>query len=1538
MISSRPSIESTTLNDDLKSRVSLDRSVDRSIDRSLDRSNKSIDRSLELESDSNSNSIYHLTLASDLSRLKHNRQKNYVTLNGGLTTINNLSLPTINDIPPIHLSKLKKVKNESLVNSLVSPSVDDFKIFESSYSRLTKDVLEKLDRDYIGGKVVGSGDGVGSVDGDGDVGSVDSHSGVDSPNSVDSNVGGDFWPNMVTGGDSGKFTNSGAGASGSSGISVKGGGYDNLGVSGDSGVSDVSGAAESHSGDGVSSISKPGVENNSINKSEGFETIESAISTNLIPLDSKVENLTSGMRKDSTTSNRTTSIPNRFTSVRKTLVNKLDNEILQSIPKVFTTPNFRLDDPHIFNQVIENLSILDNNKSDFTETLGNNTSLNEKFSNYLDLVEISLIKEISKSSDSFFTTIGDISNIKEESDQVLKKYNQTLEKLNDLKKNQSIQGLNILSKMKTKKNVITLESSLLQLSYITKLFKLANMSFINEKFDKCMNEIVILESLIYGLDISDYNFPICLKTPLQNLSNLPALINIRNDIQNLKNNCAKGFINEFVSLLIEDLRNHYESVPVQDTFNRLFISSDPRKKYPLDSKYKSYQTIESNMKEKLADLIQNLVQSDHILEAYSTYKDRLVIEIKGIIQKNIPVATSGFSNDYSLADNSQVSSRSSPNPESASGFSGTQSLQTNIRSLTPREFELMLQQTYANLSECLRRLTSHQKLLLDFALTYIPADASFDVMSLDITNAINKSIELTQSRLTKVINVRSELIADLPVPFYLKLYSISSAYLQECEFINPGYVSTEAGSKLSDWFQHHIKYFVHRVHLKALKSMVNTVEKEIWREITDSKILNIHQVTVDEIILFSENIGSNISNFINDLWFRALDYYEGEGKEITEVNIPENSSKSNIVVKGELFLVPNLVLHSLPHLKDYLIIFKMFPNHSHTIENNILNYFKFMNSKISQSVLNAGATRTAGLKHITTKNIALCIQTIEYTILLLPYLQMICASKPAPRSQEFNQNRDELTFPQIISNFKDHENELFAKLVAIMFDRTVNHSAAAMKIDWSQSLPRQQQCHQYMEALVKETLTITKVLTKYLPEIKCSFILLQVFDNYKKSFVRCYCVDIPQPKDMTEKQMILKDIDYFRSQLCDLPGYGNSGQVIWENVNSMPTLEESTMDEKLRHQEMLMKSQEAEKKVVEKTPAVSDEKTTETLFVAPSTETDTSARSNEAHQNEASEKQSILEDKKLDDEINKEIEQEIDNTPNVDSNVDAVANSLNVESQLIDDSFMDSAILSGDEAGENSQATANSIFNNVLKQEGNVQLQEAESITPQKAKGVSNIEKDSLPEKESVNVVKSDSAEVDEINLAIDTGNSSSSDESTFAPATIKVKTEDTDAVEVESLVKPTESAVKVETTGSEKTKVTNAVETVEPKVKLAKDVGEKITEVETTEDTVTSDGDKVGSNKLSNERLDSSKTDDGLNKEKKQHNDNEGESIQLPKVEAVKEADSNSTEITKDFKTLQDDGKESEVKIESAVSNDKEVSVNKKAKKPTKKKKKGKK
>ena len=66
-------------------------------------------------------------------------------------------------------------------------------------------------------------------------------------------------------------------------------------------------------------------------------------------------------------------------------------------------------------------------------------------------------------------------------------------------------------------------------------------------------------------------------------------------------------------------------------------------------------------------------------------------------------------------------------------------------------------------------------------------------------------------------------------------------------------------------------------------------------------------------------------------------------------------------------------------------------------------------------------------------------------------------------------------------DYQEHQNEIHAKLVAIMSDRLSVHCSALRAIDW-EATPQRDAPNGYAELLVKETATLHKVLSKYLAQ------------------------------------------------------------------------------------------------------------------------------------------------------------------------------------------------------------------------------------------------------------------------------------------------------------------------------------------------------------------------------------------------------------------------------------------------------------------------
>lgn len=149
---------------------------------------------------------------------------------------------------------------------------------------------------------------------------------------------------------------------------------------------------------------------------------------------------------------------------------ELTSNSLEKVPEIFFSNDFRLDDPRVFNEVIGNKKILqetiDYNGEGEQKSVVDNNVLQERFSSYLDIIEIHLIHEISKSSGSFFSALGDLRKISESSDKLTEKLNTIDHKLSSLGDEKVFPMIDILQMVRKRNNIARLEQSLLQLSTI----------------------------------------------------------------------------------------------------------------------------------------------------------------------------------------------------------------------------------------------------------------------------------------------------------------------------------------------------------------------------------------------------------------------------------------------------------------------------------------------------------------------------------------------------------------------------------------------------------------------------------------------------------------------------------------------------------------------------------------------------------------------------------------------------------------------------------------------------------------------------------------------------------------------------------------------------------------------------------------------------------------------------------------------------------------------------------------------------------------
>ncbi|XP_062244208.1 vacuolar protein sorting-associated protein 54 isoform X2 [Platichthys flesus] len=134
-----------------------------------------------------------------------------------------------------------------------------------------------------------------------------------------------------------------------------------------------------------------------------------------------------------------------------------------------------------------------------------------------------------------------------------------------------------------------------------------------------------------------------------------------------------------------------------------------------------------------------------------------------------------------------------------------------------------------------------------------------------------------------------------------------------------------------------------------------------------------------------------------------------------------------LLVNGQKYAVVGTVLLLIRIFLEYCQCVTDIPSITTDMLTRLSDLLKHFNSRSCQLVLGAGALQVVGLKTITTKNLALASRCLQLVVLYIPIIRSHFQTKLQPK--QFSVLRH---FDHITKDYNDHISEISAKLVAIM--------------------------------------------------------------------------------------------------------------------------------------------------------------------------------------------------------------------------------------------------------------------------------------------------------------------------------------------------------------------------------------------------------------------------------------------------------------------------------------------------------------------------
>lgn len=875
---------------------------------------------------------------------------------------------------------------------------------------------------------------------------------------------------------------------------------------------------------------------------------------------------------------------------------------LSTIPTVYFDEDFHLENPRTFDVVSERAEIVrpppgtpvvEQKAANGTplpprKSLATNAILQEKLSWYMDTVEVHLINNISTASSGFFTALGSLKELQTEAEESVAKIQGLREDLRRLDKEVAVGGLEVAAKKRRKENVRKLGQATAQVQEVVECVKRTDDLVDEGNYEEAADQMDRTGRLICG-----QQEPGSERTELIDLRPLNALQGLDAGMQELQYRIGTGFAQRFTMTLLTDLRQHVEKVPKADTLKRW---SRQRGINPV------YMETSPELRKELLASLDGLARCGHTAPAIAGFREAATKEMKSIIRKYLPSSTDD--------DVDSMVSTSTRGGRQLSQQDKSSILARNLRALEHEDAEKMLVDIYTSVGEALRRLSTQTKVLLDVTsqMQSPPSESRTSLEStrspprspniasmseklangapilpprinvqddlsqaLDMSSLLGIAVDTAQTQITRVLKVRNEQTTRLSKSQFLRYFTLNKLFADECEA-----VSGRGGLALRGVINSQINGFVQTLGQTETSRISDKLDADTWNAVD---VAEKDQSQLDKLLAAMDKDLPEWASDTPPLWEPISSEQQTANGEATtnghpaaaatidKPSTPAPASKAPakpaLIDQNRYILVASATA-LLPILNTFLSLTSSLPSLTPQISTSLLEVLRTFNSRSSQLILGAGATRIAGLKNITTKHLALSSQALSFVIALIPYIRE-CVRRHLPQ----NQTQVLADFDKTKRLYQEHQSGIHDKLVEIMTSRSSAHVKAmlALNFDTATASPSP-----YMETLTKETLTLHRVLSRHLNEGEVSMIARRIFAEYKAQWTKAFG-EIEVKSEKGERAM-LRDAEAFDTKLSKVEEFGGVGkEVIGVVKKRVGFVEEVKTEEK-----------KAEKKEDEKTP------------------------------------------------------------------------------------------------------------------------------------------------------------------------------------------------------------------------------------------------------------------------------------------------------------------------------------------------------------------
>mmetsp|Transcript_33210 Transcript_33210/g.53476 ORF Transcript_33210/g.53476 Transcript_33210/m.53476 type:complete len:1127 (+) Transcript_33210:408-3788(+) len=716
--------------------------------------------------------------------------------------------------------------------------------------------------------------------------------------------------------------------------------------------------------------------------------------------------------------------------------------------------------------------------------------LQEKLSNWLDLVEICLWSQTTSQAQQFFGALSDLNNLNV----------------------QVRDGCDNIANLR--KHIRNAQETLVNrhLEVLQKKRKKANLLCLQELMVKIRDVRQTIPDVDNLLATSHYS------AALTSISNAKAVLN--NELSGVHSlRTLMRQLNDYESMIFEQLSNKFVDLVVT---------------WDVDDDEAESENVSEFQHEQLFGKMLPLVVG--LLSTQKKQVDGVMIEYRNRVTKEARESA-----DYAFIEAlSEIGKEKSTNDEN--GANGTNrnlvDIPSKVKGLSPDEFHVFLGPVFDSLEsvvsrahlvnktfqECLDRFKEDQENVEGCTSRTIERLASLKAES---ENTLNWVTQQAQEKVKWVLDLRQELHSKLQLNEFKLVFDKVGRFAMRLERLT----KQSNGAILRGALKNQATSVVRTTHKECIGVIKASLEDEEWKQV---------DVPYDLQAIVKRLQSGHLSPTRNRDYGDDSNGASSTPQPVIKLaNGKKRSAKNrDMVVSGRTYRAVSSVLLLVDFLEIYLSCAQQLGLWSYCLP-HISELLRVFNERSKELVL---GHKTQKLARISTKNLALASQALSIVLALEPYMRKLLLGCLSTNSHyKKNASRIEVELDTVSNEYKAHRHEIFAKFTELV-ERLLEECCQNRmnKVDWdARNSTNLGKPHDYMTELTEKTKTVFVLLNRYLSSDQVQMVFEDIFSLFNRRIPELYAV--VEPKTPTGRSRVRIDINHLISSLRRLRGLKGLG-------------------------------------------------------------------------------------------------------------------------------------------------------------------------------------------------------------------------------------------------------------------------------------------------------------------------------------------------------------------------------------------------------------